>query len=270
MTKIVFVGAGAMAEAIIKGLTKKEKVSPEQIHVTNKSDLEQLKHLESTYHVQLVCAEKKALTEADIVFLAMKPKDAVDACQEIAAFINKEATIISVIAGVSIQTITAHLGSRPIARVMPNTSAAVGLSASAVSWNDLVSEESKLGIIDLLESIGTVKAVVEEDLHVVTALAGSGPAYLYFFAEQFEAAAVEHGMNQADARQLFIQTMEGAAQMLKKGDVEPAELRKKVTSPGGTTEAGIEQLVKHKVDEAIFACIDAAQKKSRELGKQYE
>lgn len=270
MSKIVFVGAGAMAEAIINGLTKEEKVSPTHIHVMNKSDLEQLEHLKRSYNVQIVCEEKKALTEADIVVLAMKPKDAIEACNGIAPYINKEAMIISVIAGVSIQTITSHLGERPIARVMPNTSAAVGLSASAVCWNALVSEDSKLEIIHILEAIGSVKVVEEEDLHVVTALAGSGPAYLYYFAEQFEAAAVQHGLTSADARQLFIQTMEGAAQMLKKGDVEPSELRRKVTSPGGTTEAGVEQLVQHKVNEAIFACIDAAQNKSRVLGKQYE
>lgn len=270
MSKIVFVGAGAMAEAIINGLTKEEKVSPAYIHVMNKSDVEQLEHLQTSYNVQIVCAERKALTEAEIVVLAMKPKDAVEACKDIAPYINKEATIISVIAGVSIQTIASHLGTRPIARVMPNTSAAVGLSASAVCWNELVSERSKLEIIDILEAIGSVKVVDEEDLHVVTALAGSGPAYLYYFAEQFEAAAVQHGLSSGDARQLFIQTMEGAAQMLKKGDVEPSELRRKVTSPGGTTEAGVEQLVMHKVNEAIFACIDAAQSKSRILGKQFE
>lgn len=270
MTNIVFIGAGAMAEAIINGLTKEEKVSPKFIHVMNKSDVEQLEYLKKTYNVQIVGEKKKALKDADIVFLAMKPKDAKDALADISLFLNKETIVISVIAGVPIQTLTNYLGRRPIARVMPNTSAAVGLSASAISWNELISEEAKLVIIDLLESIGTVKAVNEEDLHVVTALSGSGPAYFYYFAEQFEAAAELHGLSKSDARQLFTQTMEGAAQMLKKGDVEPAELRKKVTSAGGTTEAGVEQLIQHNVKEAIFACIDAAQNKSRVLGKLYE
>lgn len=270
MEKIVFIGAGSMAEAIINGLTKEEKVSPHLIHVTNKSDVEQLQHLKKAYNVQIVCKEKKALKEAEIVFLAMKPKDAKDALTEIAPYLKSNATIISVIAGVTIQTITNYLGSRPIARVMPNTSAAVGLSASAVSWNEFISEEAKLKIINILESIGTVKAVEEEDLHVVTALAGSGPAYFYYFAEHFEAAAISHGLSKEDARQLFIQTMEGAAQMLKIGDVEPNELRRNVTSPGGTTEAGVEQLIQHNVKDAIFACIDAAQNRSREFAKQYE
>ncbi|MFJ7826607.1 pyrroline-5-carboxylate reductase [Psychrobacillus sp. NPDC096623] len=270
MTNIVFVGAGAMAEAIINGLTKEEKISPTFIHVMNKSDDRQLAHLKETYNVQIVCGQRKALTEADIIFLAMKPKDANNALTSLAPYINNKVTIISVIAGISIQTITNSLGNRPIARVMPNTSAAVGMSASAVCWNALVSEDSKLLIINLLESIGTVKVVAEEDLHVVTALSGSGPAYFYFFAEQFESAAVEHGLDKGDARQLFIQTMEGAAQMLKKGDVEPKELRRRVTSPGGTTEAGIEQLMEHQVREAIFACIHAAQNRSRELGKLFE
>ncbi|WP_144510185.1 pyrroline-5-carboxylate reductase [Bacillus sp. FJAT-22090] len=270
MSKIVFVGAGAMAEAIINGLTKEGKVSPAHIHVMNRSDVHQLQQLKKVYNVQIVCKEKKALCEANLVFLAMKPKDAKEALTDIAPFLDKKATVISVIAGVSIQTISVYLGSRPIARVMPNTSAAVGLSASAVSWNELVSESSKQEIIHILEGIGSVKTVDEDDLHVVTALAGSGPAYLYYFAEQFEAAAVQYGLSSEDARQLFIQTMEGAAQMLKKGNDEPSELRRRVTSPGGTTEAGVEQLVQHKVDEAIFACIEAAQLKSRILGQQYE
>lgn len=270
MTKIVFVGAGAMAEAIINGLTKGNKISPTLIHVTNKSDESQLNYLKETYGVQIVCEQKKALTEANIIFLAMKPKDANDALTSLSPYINKEATIISVIAGISIQTILNALGNRPIARVMPNTSAAVGMSASALCWNDLITEESKVLIIDLLQSIGSVKVVAEDDLHVVTALSGSGPAYFYYFAEQFESAAVEYGLDPADARQLFIQTMEGAAQMLKKGDVEPKELRRRVTSPGGTTEAGLDQLMEHKVGEAIFACIHAAQNRSRELGKLFE
>ena len=270
MTKIVFVGAGAMAEAIINGLTKGNKISPEFIYVTNKSDKSQLNYLKETYDVQIVCDQKKALTEANIIFLAMKPKDANDALNSLASYINKDAIIISVIAGISIQTIIHALGNRPIARVMPNTSAAVGMSASAICWNELISDEWKLLIIDLLESIGSVKVVAEKDLHVVTALSGSGPAYFYYLAEQFEAASVEHGLEKGDARQLFIQTMEGAAQMLKQGDVEPSELRRRVTSPGGTTEAGIEQLMEHNVSEAIFACINAAQNRSRELGKLYE
>lgn len=270
MTKIAFVGAGAMAEAIINGLTNGNKVSPAFIHVTNKSDESHLNYLKETYNVQIVCEQKKALTDADIIFLAMKPKDAKDALTSLAAYINKDTTIISVIAGISIQTITNSLGNRPIARVMPNTSAAVGMSASAICWNELVSEVSKLNIIDLLESIGSVKIVAEEDLHVVTALSGSGPAYFYYFAEQFESAAVKHGLDPSDARELFIQTMEGAAQMLKRGDVEPKELRRRVTSPGGTTEAGLEQLIAHKVNEAIFACINASQNRSRELGKLFE
>ena len=270
MTKIVFVGAGAMAEAIINGLTKGNKISSSSIHVMNKSDKKQLQYLKNMYNIQIVCEQKEALADANIIFLAMKPKDASEALNSLVPYINKDATIISVIAGINIQTIINSLGNRPIARVMPNTSASVGMSASAICWNELISDESKLLIINLLESIGSVKVVQEDDLHVVTALSGSGPAYFYYFAEHFESAAIEHGLDPNDARELFIQTMEGAAQMLKKGNVEPSELRRRVTSPGGTTEAGLKQLMDHNVNEAIFACINAAQNRSRELGKLFE
>ena len=267
---IVFVGAGSMAEAIIRGLTKEKHIPSSNIYVMNRSDVRQLEYLQQTYDVQLVCEQKIALQNADYVFLAMKPKDAKEALTGIASYLKADATIISVIAGVSIQTLENYLGKRPIARVMPNTSAAVGMSASAVSWNEAVSSMAQQTILTILKSIGTVKTVKEDDLHIVTALAGSGPAYLYYFAEHFEAAAMKHGLSKLDARDLFVQTMEGAAQMLKSSDGEPAELRRKVTSPGGTTEAGVEQLVDHHVNEAIFACIDAAQQKSRVLGQLYE
>ncbi len=270
MKKIVFVGAGSMAEAMIRGIVKEKIISPDRIFVMNKTDENQLIYLKETYHIQIVCPNRTALQEAELVILAMKPKDAINACQDIKKHLSKDAMIISVIAGVSMQTISSLLGDRPIVRVMPNTSAAVGLSASAVCWNKYVSKEKQLFITDLLQSIGSVKPVIEEDMHVVTALSGSGPAYLYYFAEQFEAAAIQHHLPPQVARDLFIQTMEGAVEMLKNGEAEPVELRRRVTSPGGTTEAGIEQLIKYKVDEAIFACIDAAQQKSRILGKQYE
>ena len=270
MRRIVFVGAGSMAEALIKGILKEKKVAPDELSVMNRSDIEQLSRLKETYQIRIVCPKRTALQEADLVFLAVKPKDVSSACQEIKRFLSKNAVIISVVAGVSIQTITSLLGERPVARVMPNTSASVGLSASAVCWNNLVTSEQQLFITDLLQAIGSVKTVEEEDMHIVTALSGSGPAYLYYFAEQFEKAAVQHDLNPKVARDLFIQTMEGAVEMLKNGEAEPNELRRRVTSPGGTTEAGIEQLIQHKVDEAIFACIDAAQNKSRILGKQYD
>ena len=270
MRRIVFVGAGSMAEALIKGIIKENKIMPEAIYVMNKSDVDQLSRLKDTYQIEIVCPKRRVLQEADLVVLAVKPKDVATACQEIKDFLSRNAVIISVVAGVSTQTLSSLLGERPIARVMPNTSASVGFSASAVCWNNLVTDEQQLIVSDLLQAIGSVKSVNEKDMHIVTALSGSGPAYLYYFAEQFEKAAVQHDLHPKIARDLFIQTMEGAVEMLKTGDAEPNELRRKVTSPGGTTEAGIQQLIQYKVDEAIFACIDAAQNKSRMLGKQYE
>ena len=133
-------------------------------------------------------------------------------------------------------------------------------------WNQAISEELKKHILGLLESIGMVKEVEEDDLHAVTALSGSGPAYVYYLAEALEEAAIGKGLSKDIARALIIQTLEGAAAMLKETGTEPAELRKNVTSPGGTTEAGLKALENGMFKETIAACIEKAEARSRELG----
>ena len=184
-------------------------------------------------------------------------------------YLNNKTAVLSVIAGVSIQTIENGLGARPIARSMPNTSATIGKSASGVAWNQAISEELKTHILGLLESIGMVKEVEEDDLHAVTALSGSGPAYVYYLAEALEEAAIGKGLSKDIARALIIQTLEGAAAaMLKETGTEPSELRNNVTSPGGTTEAGLNALENGMFEETIAACIEKAEARSRELGAQ--
>jgi pyrroline-5-carboxylate reductase len=167
-------------------------------------------------------------------------------------------------------TIEKGLGHRPIARCMPNTSATIGMSASAVSWNSLVEETTKIEIINLLNAIGTVIQVEEDELHVITALSGSGPAYVYYFVEAFEEAAVSLGLSSKVARDLLIETLAGSAEMMKQSSKSPEVLRKQVTSPGGTTEAGIAALQKNNFIQILGSCLKDAELRSRELGKQYD
>lgn len=266
MGTIVFVGAGSMAEAIIAGIVDGGVMHPRDVYVMNKSDDDRLSYLQQKYGVAIVCHKRKALRDAELIVLGTKPKDIHQAMADIAGFLNENAAVLSVIAGVSIATIECGLGSRPIARSMPNTSAAIGKSATGVSMNQAVDEQMKRRILTLLYGIGIVKEVQEDELHAVTALSGSGPAYIYYMVEALEEAAITEGLSKEIARELIIQTFEGASAMLRQTGEEPSILRTNVTSPNGTTEAGIKALEKNSFKKIIAECIQSAETRSRELG----
>ena len=266
MEKILFVGAGQMAEAIIAGIINKRVIYEENVYVMNRSDTERLDELESRYGITKVCEDRDFIKKVDLVVLATKPKDVEKVMEDIAPYLGENTTVLSVIAGISIATFEKGLGKRPIARSMPNTSATIGKSASGIAFNDAVSERMQQSILSLLNSIGIVKVVEEDDLHAVTALSGSGPAYIYYLVEAMEEAAVAQGLDAADARELIVQTIYGAASMLKKTGEEPSILRENVTSPGGTTAAGLQSLEDHNFKTIISDCLIRAEKRSRQLG----
>jgi pyrroline-5-carboxylate reductase len=177
---IVFAGAGSMAEALIHGWVKEGVVLPKSIYVMNKSDQQKLQRLADTYGVQIVCGSRDIVKKADCLILAMKPKDIQHAMEDFVPFLPSHTAILSVVAGVSMNTIEESLGKRPIARIMPNTSATIGMSATGVAFNQSVTSTLKLEFMHMLEAIGLVIEVQEDELHAVTALSGSGPASLLF------------------------------------------------------------------------------------------
>ena len=179
METIVFIGAGSMAEAMIGGIVEQGAMPSENVFVMNKSDDVRLKLLNEKYGVSPVCANKTALAKADLIILATKPKDIHQVMADILPFLADQTAVLSVIAGVAIQTLENGFGNRPIARAMPNTSATIGKSASGVAWNHSVEDNTKKLVLGLLQAIGMVKEVEEDELHAVTALSGSGPAYVY-------------------------------------------------------------------------------------------
>ena len=202
-----------------------------------------------------------------MIILAMKPKDVQEAMRMISPYLHPSTSILSILAGISIDTIEQGLGSRPIARAMPNTSATIGLSATGISFNSLVDPSAKERFLSLLNAVGLVMEVEEDQLHAITALSGSGPAYLYYLIEAFENVGAEFGLQKDVVRALMAQTLAGSAAMLTYGKEEPEVLRRKVTSPGGTTEAGIAALDRMNFTESIAACIRSAEQRSRELAK---
>lgn len=268
MKKLVFVGAGSMAEAMISGIGASGLLPGEQMWVTNKQDTDRLKLLEQRYNVRTTYDYEELFYGAETVILAMKPKDAAAALEEIKAFLKDGMLVISVLAGVSIEAIEAAAGkSLAVARVMPNTSAAIGKSATGLAFNDMVTEAQRKIVKDLLNTIGLTAIVEESQLDAVTGLSGSGPAYIYYLVEAMEQSAAEIGLEKQTAKKLIIQTLLGAAEMLSITDKEPAQLRFEVTSPGGTTEAGINILDQQGVQSAVITCIKEATAQSQKLGQ---
>ncbi|MFC4324076.1 pyrroline-5-carboxylate reductase ProI [Litchfieldia salsa] len=267
--KIAFIGAGSMAEAIIAGMLQQQLFTPEQIIVTNRSNRQRLQELHETYGVQVTHNKQEALQHADLILLAIKPKDVTEGVKEIAPFVNTSQLVISVLAGVSTDTLLQLFNkSMAIVRVMPNTSAAIGKSATAIALGEYATDIHRDLVQELFETVGLVVLVEEAEIHAVTGLSGSGPAYVYYLVEAMEKAATEIGLDKDVAKDLILQTIIGAAEMLKSSTKHPATLRKEVTSPGGTTEAGIKVLENYNYQEAMISCIKQATKRSEQMGEQ--
>ncbi|MGN5649854.1 pyrroline-5-carboxylate reductase ProI [Bacillus sp. Brlt_9] len=268
---ISFLGAGSIAEAIIGGLLHANVVKGEQVTVSNRSNETRLQELHNKYGVKGTHNKKELLTNTNILFLAMKPKDVAEALTPFKEDIHNNLLIISLLAGVSTHSIRNLLQKDvPIIRAMPNTSAAILKSATAISPSKHATAEHIQTAIALFETIGLVSVVEEKDMHAVTALSGSGPAYIYYVVEAMEEAAKKIGLKEDVAKSLILQTMIGAAEMLKASEKHPSILRKEITSPGGTTEAGIEVLQEHKFQQALISCITQAAQRSHNLGKTLE
>lgn len=270
MKKIVFLGSGSMAEAMIAGILKAEMVKASDIYITNKQDYARLVHMKEMYGVQTTYDRKELLEAADVVILAMKPKDIHEALTAVRGYLSEKQLIISVIAGVMTTTIEEILNMQlPVIRSMPNTSAKIGFSATAIANGKYVKEEHQQIAESLLQTIGTTKVVAEEDMHTVTAVSGSGPAFIYYFVEAMTKAALEAGMDQQTASELITQTVIGAGKMLEESGDSPSTLRKNITSPGGTTEAGLTTLAENNFENIIIECIQSASKRSMDLAETF-
>lgn len=256
-----------MAEALISGIVEKKLIKSEYIWVTNRGNKERLKQLQNQYGVIGSYELDKMLLDATVVILAMKPKDVATAIEEIKPYLHEKLLLISVLAGVAMDSIE-MLAERSIAivRAMPNTSAAIGESATALAANPHVTEEQLQSVKKMFDTVGLTVFVKEEQLDAVTGLSGSGPAYIYYLIEAMEQSAKEIGLEGELAQALIVQTLIGAAGMVSQATKPPEQLRKDVTSPGGTTEAGLKILQQHQVQQAFVQCIKEAAAQSKRLG----
>jgi pyrroline-5-carboxylate reductase len=264
---ITFLGAGSMAEAIIAGLVRLQVVKPEQIIATNLRDKEKLAYLKETYGIQTTSDRGEAVKNGNIVILAMKPKHVKEAIEDIQKMTNPKQLFVSVLAGIPTAYIEDLLGTRAcVIRTMPNTSAKVGESATAISKGLHASDSQINEVKELFSAVGSVTLVNEQKLDAVTGLAGSGPAYFYFLIEAMEQAAKEAGLTEEEASALITQTVIGVGKRLQSTSKSAKELYEEVMSPNGTTEAGINVLRERKSQEAMTDAVTRAISRSKELG----
>ncbi len=263
-SKVVFIGAGNMAEAIVSGMVTGDFCAPEKIIMTDIRS-ERLSDLESEYAVS-TSADNGVVENAEIVVLAVKPQVMADVLKEIAPILQEETLLISIAAGISCAKIEADLvGDRRVVRVMPNTPALIGKGAAAIAAGTHADEADIEVAEAILQCVGLTVRVEEKDLDAVTALSGSGPAYVFYLLESMLDAAEEFGLEKETARSLALQTVEGAARLMKDTGESAKTLRERVTSKGGTTEAAIHTLNDENVKGAIMKALKAAHDRSVEL-----
>jgi pyrroline-5-carboxylate reductase len=239
-----------------------------------------LTELENRYGIQTTAENTEVFNAADVVILAVKPQHMDNVLKALSQALPQALTgvklVISVAAGFPIEKIERHLyppldqdakGLLPIVRVMPNTPALVLAGMAGLSANDFVTETELRDAKTILEAVGRVIQFEEEALHAVTAISGSGPAYIFYFVEAFVETGINLGLRPSQALTLTLETMKGAAKLLEETAEAPAELRKKVTSKGGTTEAALTVLEQHGVKEHLKEAIRAAAERSVALGQ---
>ncbi|HEX4835513.1 MAG TPA: pyrroline-5-carboxylate reductase [bacterium] len=259
------IGVGNMGEALLRGLIGTGAVSAGRCLVTNKSNDERLARVADQWGVQTTRNKAQLMAEGDVILLAVKPADMPDVLQDIGPHAQARHLVISVAAGVPLETIEHHVEGVPAARAMPNTSTAVGASATAVCLGRWATEAHLTTVRDIFEAVGSVVVVPESLFDAVTGLSGSGPAYVYLLAEAMLEAGVRAGLSRDVALALVSQTVLGAGKMLAETGEDPAVLRGRVTSPGGTTMAGIQALEESRFQGAVRDAVERAARRAREL-----
>ncbi|WP_221793601.1 pyrroline-5-carboxylate reductase [Oceanobacter mangrovi] len=269
MSQIAFIGGGNMATAIIGGLLRQGNVSAQMITVSDPGE-QQRQTLTEQFGISAVADNLDAIANADVVIMAVKPQMMKTVLAPLAATLKaRQPLLVSIAAGISIANLAAWSGCNAIVRCMPNTPALVGAGATGLFANDAVTIEQRNEADQLLQATGVTVWVKEEsELDIVTALSGSGPAYYFLLMEAMVEAATNMGLSETTARALTLQTAFGAGKMALESDVGPAELRRRVTSPNGTTERAIVTFESADLRDLVAAAMDAACKRAEEMNRE--
>ena len=263
------IGAGNMAEAIARGVVQSGVFRANQIIAADVSAARR-ELFEKQLGIHAVEENAQAARGAKVILLSVKPQHMAAALGGLSAAIDGDPLIISIAAGISSRFIEEHLGAGRkwrVVRSMPNTPMLVGEGMVAIARGSNASEADMTSARKIFESAATVIELAEDKMDTVTAMSGSGPAYFFFLVEHMIQAGIELGLTPDQARQLASRTALGAAKMLETSSDSPQELRRKVTSPGGTTHAAITHMESKQVGPAIVDAIKAAERRGKELGK---
>ena len=261
--KISIIGCGNMGGAIARGMVEKRIVSAGAILL---SDIDNAKAQALAKETGAKVGElEQAVKDSDYLVIAVKPQDSGQILKEISSYIGDQ-TIVSIMAGVKIKGITEKLGKEvPVVRAMPNMGSFVGEGITCISRS--LSVENLEDVKGIFSGIGKVLEVEEEALDAVTALSGSGPAYLFYLASAMISAGKKAGLDEATAKELVIQTLYGSASLLRKAEASAEELIRKVASKGGTTEAALSVFEEKKMKSVIEEAVEKAKKRSEELSR---
>ena len=263
-----FIGSGRMATALARGCIEAKLYAADEVIASDPHEAAREHFEKQLPGVTAVEGNSAVLQQAEVIFLAVKPQTMDEVLDAIAPHIKPKHLLISIAAGVTLQRIASHLPENTrLIRVMPNTPCLIGRGACGFALRSSCSKEDSETVKRILGSVGIVHEVEEQLLDAVTGLSGSGPAFVYSVIESLAAGGVAGGLPEELALELAIQTTLGAAEMLKATGKSPAELKDQVTSPGGTTLAGLQSLERERGPSALQGAVEAATKRSVELGK---
>jgi pyrroline-5-carboxylate reductase len=264
--KIAFIGGGVMAEAIMRGILSKNLASPESISV-GEPVAERRRELVESHGVFATEDNKEALSRGEIVVLAVKPQNLRDAFSSLKGSIASRATVVSIVAGAKLKTLTSGLGHDAVVRVMPNTPGQIGQGISAWTASEAVDASGRERAKSIVGTLGEQVYVEDEKyIEMATALSGSGPAYVFLFLESLIEAGVYLGMPREMARSLALKTVLGSAMLMQETGESPGILREKVSSPGGTTVEALLALESGAFRATVINAVTAAYEKSLTLG----
>ncbi len=259
------IGAGVMGETLLSGLVRAGR-RVDQLMVGEKRP-ERARELEDRYGVAVV-SNREAAAKADTVALVVKPQDMGDVLEEIAPELRAGQLVVSLAAGITTSFIEARVPEGvAVVRVMPNTPALVDEGMAAISPGSHCDDTHLAEVESLMASTGKVMRIPEKQMDAVTAISGSGPAYIFFVVESMIEAGVHLGLPRTTATELVVQTLVGSATMLRETGTHPVVLREQVTSPSGTTASALRELEVHGVRAAFLAAMEAARNRSRELAE---
>ena len=261
---IAILGIGVMGESLLTGLIQ-AGWDPSQIRTadTRESKREEVRQKYGVW----AGVSSEAVQGADTVVLVVKPQDISDLLYDIRPWLEPNALVISLAAGVKTTAIERLIGDHPVVRVMPNTAALVREGMAAICPGSTATKEHLDRAVDILTAVGKALVISEKYMDAVTAISGSGPAYVMFVAEAMIDAGVMLGLPRATATELVKQTVYGSAKLLVESGEHPTVLKENVTSPGGTTAAALRAFEDHRVKAAFIDAMEAACKRSEELGR---